>query len=193
VQLGSASSVRPSVRQSQPGSQSPTPNRSSNLSAESINSAASPASSREIHPNRTGRQGKGRSRAGEHQSTTACNLQPPFPHEEETCNRQAEAKPALPSASAATRMAAPHPSSSARARAPPRPLHPLAGLEDGEAVAAAHPGAHRMRRKGRKQKQVRDGSFLISRYYPDSEQCLVSFILTCSARASSGADVPVLS
>ncbi|XP_022682765.1 type IV inositol polyphosphate 5-phosphatase 3 isoform X1 [Setaria italica] len=54
-------------------------------------------------------------------------------------------------------MAAPHPSSSARARAPAaaaRPLHPLAGIEEGEAVAAAHPGAHRMRRKGRKQKQL---------------------------------------
>ncbi|XP_066306841.1 type IV inositol polyphosphate 5-phosphatase 3-like isoform X6 [Miscanthus floridulus] len=58
-------------------------------------------------------------------------------------------------------MAAAAPSSSsARARAPPRPLHPLArgGSErqEMEAVAATHPGsAHRMRRKGRKQKQVR--------------------------------------
>ncbi|RLM93681.1 type IV inositol polyphosphate 5-phosphatase 3 [Panicum miliaceum] len=57
-------------------------------------------------------------------------------------------------------MAAAHPSSSARARAPlpppaARPLHPLAGLEEGEAVAAAaHPGAHRVRRRGRKQKQL---------------------------------------
>jgi hypothetical protein len=34
-------------------------------------------------------------------------------------------------------------------------LHPLAGLEEGEAVAAAaHPGAHRVRRRGRKQKQL---------------------------------------
>ncbi|CAL4961705.1 unnamed protein product [Urochloa decumbens] len=57
-------------------------------------------------------------------------------------------------------MAAGHTSSSARPRAPPppppRPLHHLAGLEEGEAVAAAasHPGAHRVRRKGRKQKQL---------------------------------------
>ncbi|KAG2591245.1 hypothetical protein PVAP13_5NG440940 [Panicum virgatum] len=58
-------------------------------------------------------------------------------------------------------MAAAQPSSSARARAPlpaasaARPLHPLAGLEEGEAVAAAaHPGAHRVRRRGRKQKQL---------------------------------------
>nr|CAB3474083.1 unnamed protein product [Digitaria exilis] len=58
-------------------------------------------------------------------------------------------------------MAAPHTSSSARARAPPlppaagaRPLHPLAGVEAGEAVAAAHAGAHRVRRRGRKQKQL---------------------------------------
>jgi len=65
--------------------------------------------------------------------------------------------------------AAAQPSSSARARAPlpaasaARPLHPLAGLEEGEAVAAAaHPGAHRVRRRGRKQKQVRERSLLIS-------------------------------
>jgi len=56
-------------------------------------------------------------------------------------------------------MAAAAPSS-ARGRAPPRPLHPLArgGSErqEMEAVAATHPGgAQRMRRKGRKQKQVR--------------------------------------
>jgi len=70
----------------------------------------------------------------------------------------------------ASLMAAAHPSSSARARAPlpapapaARPLHPLAGLEEGEAVAAAaHPGAHRVRRRGRKQKQVRERSLLIS-------------------------------
>lgn len=52
-------------------------------------------------------------------------------------------------------------SSSARARAPPRPLHPLARggpeREEMEAVAATHPGAPPMRRKGRKQKQVRTG------------------------------------
>lgn len=48
-------------------------------------------------------------------------------------------------------------SSSARARALPRPLHPLARggpeREEMEAVAATHPGAPPMRRKGRKQKQ----------------------------------------
>lgn len=52
-------------------------------------------------------------------------------------------------------------SSSARARALPRPLHPLARggpeREEMEAVAATHPGAPPMRRKGRKQKQVRTG------------------------------------
>ncbi|ONM38721.1 Type I inositol polyphosphate 5-phosphatase 1 [Zea mays] len=61
-------------------------------------------------------------------------------------------------------MAAAAPSSSssssarARARAPPRPLHPLARggpeREEMEAVAATHPGAPPMRRKGRKQKQL---------------------------------------
>jgi hypothetical protein len=49
-------------------------------------------------------------------------------------------------------------SSSARARAPSRPLHPLARggpeREEMEAVVATHPAAQRMRRKGRKQKQV---------------------------------------
>ncbi|GJM93331.1 hypothetical protein PR202_ga09878 [Eleusine coracana subsp. coracana] len=50
-------------------------------------------------------------------------------------------------------------SSTARARATPpphrRPLHPLAGEEDGEAAAAGHHGAPRpARRKGRKQKQL---------------------------------------
>lgn len=56
-------------------------------------------------------------------------------------------------------------SASARARAPPRPLHPLARGGGGEserqemeagAATHTHPGgAQRVRRKGRKQKQVR--------------------------------------
>nr|CAB3478126.1 unnamed protein product [Digitaria exilis] len=88
-------------------------------------------------------------------------------------------------------MAAPYASSSARARAPPlpaaagaRPLHPLAGVEEGEAVAATHPGAHRVRRRGRKQKQVREKLHFLHR-----DGALFIFVVPFGLRGADGVSV----